>query len=934
VRTMVGDSFAAAKRLSNAQRIVAAADEFASLLDDATPPLTTVQERIAELLPANLMVHLGKWASGMTGDTERDYLGAAAESLPGPAGELLDGARFLASLDPEFYGRARRVLGPLLERVHEGMRRRGAIPFSGLLAEAAHLLAASPEARDRLRRGIDQLLVDEFQDTDRLQCEIVRLIALDGPVEERPGLFLVGDPKQSIYGWRNADLRAWDEFLQLVEVAGGERRFLHVNYRSVATILDEVERCAADVMIEAPGVQPPFRPLVAWEARRELPGFVTDQHRPVEHWIVDGATHEAEEDTDVLELEAAAMARDVRELHDTHEVGWHTVAVLLRTTTALDVVLRALQDAGVPYAVERDRAYFQRREVIEATALVRTVLDPADHLALLTVWRSPLVGVPDAALIPLWRHQLPATLTELSAPDMERLEEMEATIASAAAETATDVPGIERLAGWPAALITFVRTLADLRAAFEIDSPDRFVERLRSATLLEAGEGARRLGAFRLANLDRLLRRLAETLGAGGDVQAVLRVLRRSVTEAREAEEARPLGASDDAVRVMTVHRAKGLTFDHVYLLQAARGSRSGATDTTAAELVADGWGLLLLGAPNPAWAEVSAHRRRVERAERVRTLYVALTRARERLVVSGRGVPKEPVPLPRAATHDDLLSHRRATPTDLAERLAGAGAFTDDHGVRWMRPPKLGEQATFPRGTEHAVADAGRVTRDIQRLRVAAADAAARMLRPWRTAASSEAHRLLPAGAEGGDASALDTARDLAAAVGTAVHASLERLAEPFDERALAVAVAAPRAALKAAVGAGDAMTAMTRFDEHLKRLVGGPLWPRLQQRLAAAVARELPVLLRPADDAGPVGYIAGVVDLLYRDPQTGTLVVADYKTDAVEPGPDLEDRVAAYALQGRVYVRAVQEALRLATTPRFELWFLAADRIVTPLA
>jgi len=98
----------------------------------------------------------------------------------------------------------------------------------------------------------------------------------------------------------------------------------------------------------------------------------------------------------------------------------------------------------------------------------------------------------------------------------------------------------------------------------------------------------------------------------------------------------------------------------------------------------------------------------------------------------------------------------------------------------------------------------------------------------------------------------------------------------------------------------------------------------------LADGLARELPVLLPPPDgDIGPVGFVAGAVDLLYRDPASGALVVADYKTDAVERPAELADRAKAYAAQGAQYVRAVCEGLRLSEKPRFELWFLNAGRI-----
>jgi ATP-dependent exoDNAse (exonuclease V) beta subunit len=95
--------------------------------------------------------------------------------------------------------------------------------------------------------------------------------------------------------------------------------------------------------------------------------------------------------------------------------------------------------------------------------------------------------------------------------------------------------------------------------------------------------------------------------------------------------------------------------------------------------------------------------------------------------------------------------------------------------------------------------------------------------------------------------------------------------------------------------------------------------------------LARELPVLLPPGQgEKAPVGYVAGAIDLLYKDVETGALVIADYKTDDVRAEADLAARATAYAPQGAAYARAVAEALGLTETPRFELWFLVAGRVV----
>ena len=135
-----------------------------------------------------------------------------------------------------------------------------------------------------MRRGLRQLLVDEFQDTDRVQCDLVGYLAM-GDDGRRPGLFLVGDPKQSIYGWRNADLAAYEAFVGQVREAGGQVHALVVNHRSAPPVLDEVARLVGPVMEETPGLQPRFEPLLPSPANAEAPGFADGERAPVEHWV-------------------------------------------------------------------------------------------------------------------------------------------------------------------------------------------------------------------------------------------------------------------------------------------------------------------------------------------------------------------------------------------------------------------------------------------------------------------------------------------------------------------------------------------------------------------------------------------------------------------------------------------------------------------------
>jgi ATP-dependent helicase/nuclease subunit A len=935
-------------RARNAADITKGLGALARALEGKADELQALQHAVAEALRDTLVGHLAEWGNGRFNTTEERELAEVAPDVQRLAATLAPRVRQIAALDAELLDAARRALAPLLASVYTEMRARGAETFAGLLRDTRDVLVRDPAVRARRRGEITQLLVDEFQDTDRVQCEILGLLALEAPADERPGLFLIGDPKQSIYGWRNADLEAYDAFLSLVRERGGEVLGLAVNFRSLPAILDEVERAMTPVMRRQPGVQPGFEKLLPCEARLADAESSPGPRAPVEYWVSwkrsgDG-TPETGNVREALELEACAVASDIRDLHDRGSVRWSEVGVLLRATSDLDAYLQALRDADVPYAVERDRSYYRRREIIEASALVRTVLDPGDHLALLTVLRSALVGVPDAALVPLWKARLPERVSELSGPSAKHLAELRGVVLDVVGELPADVPGLARVRGWEHALLAFLGALATLREDFENDDGTTFVERLRRLTLFEASEAARALGVYRVANLERFFRELGSALEEGsGDPGEVLRVLRTSVEREREQEEGRPLAAVEDAVRVMTIHKAKGLDFHHTYLVQAHHRTRTDAEAMADAEELDGRFQYVLFGAATLGWGRISDRRRQVGAAEMVRTLYVAMTRARDRLVVAGDWPSRSRPASPRS--HLDLLVSRlpEGGLAGLATRLAtSAMPSADSDGVRWVFPvlTPVSEEAPRRPSPGTGLPSTEEVTTQARALAGLQREAEARMGRSFSAPASEEAHRRLRellAEEHRGDVreapwSPAPPEASPALAAGAVVHRILEELDLGRD---LVAGLARARARLPQYLGTlleGEgARDAAARAGAILDRLVGGRTLARLEEVAPHVVARELPVLLPPVEaPEGPVGVVAGTIDLVYRDPETGALVIVDYKTDEAATDQVIAGRAAAYASQGRVYRRALREALALADDPQFELWFLQADRIV----
>jgi len=938
-------------------------------LEQGLPGVRTAEDLVVCVTADDLKAalgRLGKWANEEFIKSE-SFLKERKGELGPACKDLCALVSFLQKLDPEIMIPACRALCSLLTEVHLRMRTRGVETFDALLRHARDLLERSPEVLGRIRRPMDQLLVDEFQDTDPVQCRIVDWIALQGPRAERPGLFLVGDPKQSIYGWRDADLAAYHAFVRKVLEAGGEKHTLYVNFRSVPAILDEVERIAAPVMEEEEGVQPPFEPLLACDDLREEAGLRYRGRRPVEHWVSwDREQQEGEAENKVgpktradraREIEAAAVARDLLDLRMNFGVDWKRSAILMRTTTAQDTYLGALRESGIPFVVERDRSYYKRREVIDAVSLVRAIVDPSDHVAMLAWLRSPVVGVPDAALIPLWNHKLPDLVTRIEGPAPEILEEIVRCVDRAAADLPQEqpdgLPGLDRVEGWDLSLASALRALARLRRSFVEDPADTFVERLRALLLSEATEAARFLGGHRLANLERFFRRLLEALVSGeGGPQAVLRELRAGISGMREEEEGSLADETLDAVRVLTIHKAKGLTFGNAYLvgLHGRTDRGSGGPETEVVEH-GGGWEMRLFGVPSLGFDQVLARREQVSKAEMLRTLYVATTRPRERLVLAGKwaGDDAEARPTAEAASHMDLLLHRRGGHPALEELLAGAAgegeaAEIDAEEVRWVLPdpsPVSRVVKAVEPGDEAVTVDEAR--RDIERLRVFREQALQRMGLGFTAPASQRSHEALrealyegmeetPSVAEGvaGEAHT-EWVREIEMAVGSAIH----RVLETFEFSASTQEEIGRQRGLlgvhlRGPVPPDRFDEALGEAEEILERLGGSQAIRRLTAISEHIIAREMPILLAGDEEAGPVGAIIGTIDLLYRDPETRAFVVADYKTDRITDDAELEERKQIYKAQGEVYLRAVREAMGAEPPPRFELWFLRADRII----
>lgn len=901
-----------ALRAGNATKLLAGLE---AVRDALRPGLSIAeaQDLVDAHVPSNLLAHLAKaWSQGNAGKAESAAMELCSKEFAVSARSTWHRLSCLVGIDESAYRLSASIVQPILETVRQRLRAEGTVVFAELLKRAATLVK-NPGVARAVHAGTDQLFVDEFQDTDEVQCELIRHLALRGPVEGRPGLFLVGDPKQSIYGWRSADLRAYEGFVSEVLESGGVEHGLVQNFRSTRPILDEVDALMTSLMRPADGVQPAYESLVA--AR----GEGTVEH-PVCMWMAwDSAEGVPNADTGVArgrEIEAEALAVDLSRLRaegcDLAQVG-----VLFRSMTDIGVYQRALRAHGIPHEVTKDRNYFRRREVVEAAALVRAVLDPFDTLGFLGFIRSTAIGVPATALIPLWIEGMPRLWADLGSEGAV-LPAVEAV--RRAAESLMSGQGAQRepSPAWADRLTDAVVKVDRLRTLFDTVPFGEWLGLLRCELLPDVHASIAYQGTYRVANLEQFFRNLTGVMEAtGGDTTALLQRLREAVSRQQEAEEARP-DSQEGVVRLMTIHKSKGLAFHHTYIMDLHHGLRP--TSRPSGTVVDGRWGVQLFGYWPLGFDAVWRRSEVVSEAERIRLVYVAMTRARDRLVLSGTWPTELRGPV-RAKMLADLWASRvPALPNflNLAEEADDSGR-TVSNGIEWtFLGCVVPAESNASRTSAHTCSRGAIV--DPQRH----IDARSQMMRPLLRSPSSALGASSGEGRpiEAGRAGSLGSKESMV--VGTVVHRMFELFPRtgPIDPEDLHGRF--EQAARVSTGGRTLSAAAHRRGRELMEALTGGNLLRRFEN--LENLGMEVPILLRSDTADGPVVGWSGTIDMLCRDGATGAIRVVDFKTTALK-GRTLQSAAEAYAEQGRVYVDGVRAALKLSTDPAFEVWFIEAD-------
>ncbi len=473
-----------------------------------------------------------------------------------------------------------------LNFLDEEKRKLGVVDFDDLLLRTLALLD-DHAVLARARSQFDFIFVDEFQDTDRTQARIIDRLARGDDGRYVAGkTIVVGDPKQSIYGFRRADPETYHRMTEELAAGGAERRVIADQYRSDPPLLDAINAMFGKLFPEElhdPNVfRPAYHPLRAAraESRREMDARVTLLH----------ATHD--EKSDRFFAEAEAIAEWILANRDGGAKDLQRFAILFRRLTVLDDYLDTLQRYGIEYVLPPTRSFLDRRAPVDLTAVLRAIAYPFDKGAQISAARTPYFAL-------------------------------------------TDVEIVHGGAAWDA----FASSLAQFRDAAQHLTLSQLIDLLLSTTNIEAVYAAATGGERHLAHLEHV-RAIAFEYDQrqGGSVQQFVDEIARRRGEPEEMEPSL-LDETQNAVRILTVHAAKGLEFETVILPDlgfSTSGSESAQLFTVEApkSLVLSGRAQSISGNFRYAGGEpLRKLAKQRDDAETLRLFYVAVTRAKTDVV-------------------------------------------------------------------------------------------------------------------------------------------------------------------------------------------------------------------------------------------------------------------------------------------------------------
>ncbi|UOF90591.1 UvrD-helicase domain-containing protein [Fodinisporobacter ferrooxydans] len=546
-----------------------------------------------------------------------------------------------------------------LEKAYQALKHsRHVLDFTDMQIAAVRLLQ-NPDIRTRITQNIRYVMVDEFQDTNHMQARLVRYLA------ERAKLFIVGDAKQSIYGFRQADVGVFLDLQgEIQTIRGGDRIELRHNFRTVEPIIHFINRFFSKVMEVDDALEDsqnfnyrvaydagmlPTRAIVRQEQLRvEFIHLPLDTEEEGQEEPLEAASDQAMSESIRSRLrEAEIIAKRIRGMCEQEslivktdsqtgeffesKVRYGDITLLFSAMTHVHLYEYMLQRYNIPYYVVGSRNFYKRQEIVDLYHVLRLLLDPEDQLAWIGALRSPLFGVSDEGLFWIQRT---IGFAGLSRMDKKRLPiQLEDT------DSKHLLRAFDLLKKW--------RKLAAFAAVDEI------VRQMIDDTGIEQILIARFGGRQKVGNLEKLIavsRRFQND--KNGSLFAFVQHVEAMIENEVDETDADVTSLDEDVVKIMTIHQSKGLEFPVVFLPDMARKPRADS-DLFGYQ---PGKGLGLKLAKSQGSETIGGHtvlldgsgvaqdlqREKADRAlhEERRKLYVALTRARDYLVLVGSKKP------------------------------------------------------------------------------------------------------------------------------------------------------------------------------------------------------------------------------------------------------------------------------------------------------
>ena len=775
----------------------------------------------------------------------------------------------------------------------------GGCDFADVVFATRDLLTNHPTIAASYRERFKRVLIDEFQDTNRLQLELFDALGV-------PSRFQVGDPLQSIYGFRNADLDVFMELAADYEQRGQKRR-LTTNYRSRPEILRAINAGLSEIHVPSGIEWAPIEGGNEEHAQGPLP--------LVELLFTDkGLWEDAELSADGAE--ARLVASRIKQLIDSGEATSGEIVILMEARTKMGNFRSELERLGIEAVADGGEDWWNRIELVDLMAQLRLLTNRADEEALLGALRSPLCGI---------------SLDALALLGAQKLDDRGLSLWQAFEIASGDqIEGGSKLAALDDGDRLRLRNFRSMLSAWEVEADrlgvgamlERVVADSGYVSLLLAGEDGRQ----QVANVRQLLA-IAHSFERrhGSD-------LRRFVAWVAEASEGRsdetdaPLGGDvdddesdpDGPVRLMTIHSAKGLEYPVVVVPTLGTGVRS---DSPMIRVDGGQVGCALYCAGDEgekqelgAMAELKQQADLAAHFERRRKIHVAVTRAERRLILSG------------------------------AEKAGADWSIDDTRGrscLIWMVPGLLGANATelieaggdqiVPIASEHGEGEIKLVVSSPDRAAELFADPVAKeagdgagtaqaipvaLSALAAPAVATISYSLLARVAECPYRWYLENLVGLppreddgysdgsvgARARGTLTHQLLEKLTFSADEQA-----PSEEQILDVASSIEGAKTDRDSIKDQrtmLEAFIGSPVWEELSESTDVECESSFALEIVPGDPTLPV--LVGTIDALAAGAD-GRMLVVDYKTDKVGDDDDLDHKVEArYGLQRDAYALA----------------------------